>query len=980
MITIRAGVTAFLLALPAACLAQARPEQKPAPAPTETIAAKLPGFRTQAYGRWLAAKDNQSGVPLGGLGTGFIELRPDARIHDMVTRNNWTSPKPPASCALTLAFPGGGAKAVDLIRSAADGAAHLPASARYFGHFPIADLDYGRPSAQAPVRAWVRAFSSFIPRDSAASNEPAALFAVELKNEGQKRQPVTVALRWSNDLGVSGRSSGNVDGLLGWRRASLPPRGIWTVSCAHLVATTDAEMQKALRDARAAQMPDIAELERTCTSDERRLALGGTSFELDEWGAFNWEAVEHETALVGGAPSLGQVLYSLQWGGKPAGVEFVSGGANRGFGLKLVSPLRTDASRAHAFARMATDDGMLALTQVCSATDAGLVRWFVIENRSPQALPDCAFGYYANVDVGGTKGAEAGSAVWRDYGDGASGIEFAGPSAGPRHALLAWKPAATHTVVGNWPDTPVILRGTAWPTVAALRSRPESGEAFVSGKVQGVQMRAPTGKDTAAVAVDGSGWSATTTTSTDGGVSASVTATLAPGETKRAWLAFAWHSPTWRSSDGQTCMNRYGANSLNAASEATYALGRAASTERRIIAWQEPIYQSTVPPWLKDALVNGLYSFARNTIWLDDGRFFHSESFTGCPITETLVCRFNGSVTTVEMFPELEKATMRQFAKAQAASGQIAFAFGGPVGVATPMLDLQKPIVSSEYVLMCRRDALWTKDAAFAKDIYPSAKRAMQFAMTLDTDGDGLINDAPGSESGFPANQYYDIWPWFGTSAYTAGIGQAALRAAEEMARDQGDSEFEAWCHERFEKGLAAYEELLWNGRHYRLYNDFDHGRMSESCLVNQLCGQLHAWACKLGDLHPRENALSALREVAYRNVRGTQWGAIAGVLPDGTPDQAGTSQSREVVVGETWNWAASALIAAQQAKDETLRGSALTAAENAYKAILQSGTLWDQHFSYSATTGLPVWGRHYYSNLGIWILPFALGMRPVGP
>jgi non-lysosomal glucosylceramidase len=257
----------------------------------------------------------------------------------------------------------------------------------------------------------------------------------------------------------------------------------------------------------------------------------------------------------------------------------------------------------------------------------------------------------------------------------------------------------------------------------------------------------------------------------------------------------------------------------------------------------------------------------------------------------------------------------------------------------------------------------------------------MQYAMTLDTDGDGLIDDAPGSESGFPANQYYDIWPWFGTSAYTAGIGLAALRAAEEMARDQGDPAFAAWCHERYARGCASFEDKLWNGTYYRLYNDFDHGRMSETSLVNQLCGQLHAWACGVGDIHPPANVLSALRTVGLRNARATRWGAVAGVKPDLTPDESGTSQSREVVVGETWNYAATALYATRgQADDSEIRAQALRAAENAYQAILQSGTLWNQHFSYGAADGNPVWGSHYYSNLCIWALPFALDARPAAP
>lgn len=979
MNAIRTCLVAAALAQALVVRAQPHPQAVAGPAPTDTVGTKLRGFSSPVYGRWLTSSAARSGVPLGGLGTGFVEIRPDARIHDTVTRNNWTSPRPPASCSLSLAFPGSAAATVDLIASASDRTAKNPAqSMRYFGHYPMADIEYGRPVPGKPVTVSLRAFSPFIPRDGDASNLPVAIFAADLKNEGASRQRVALTLRWANDLGAADRAAGNVDGLLGWTRPLLPPRARWLVSCAHVLGASDAEVAGRIRAAVRTLPRDPAEVARLCTSDDRRLALGRTSFELDDWGGFNWEAVGHETATIGAAPSLGQILYALRWGEKTAGLAFVSGAPNRADGLKLVTPLHTDAGHRLAYAQVATDDGALLITQVCALTENGLLRWFVIENRTDRPIRGCAFAYYANADVGGTKAAEAGTARWRTYGGGACGIDFAGPQPGAHHVLAAWSPKPTHALVGVWPDTPARMRTFAWPAASALGAGPAAGEAFTRASVAGVQMRSYDGRDTEAVAAWTPGWRCSANPASGGSVS--LAGTLAPGERRRLWFAIAWHAPTWRSSDGVVCMNRYAAHYLDAAAVACRALADAPDIERRIIVWQERLYAADYPAWLKDALVNGLYSFARNSLYLDDGRFFHSESFTGCPITETLVCRFNGSFATVQLFPELEKATLREFARVQTPNGQIAFGFGSPVGVATPMLDLQKPIVSSEFVLMCRRDALWTADRQFAREIYPAAKKAMQFAMTMDTDGDGLIEDAPGSDNGFPANQYYDIWPWFGTSAYTAGIGLAALRAAEEMAREQNDAEFAAWCRALYDKGAASYEEKLWNGQYYRLYNDFDHGRMSETSLANQLCGQLYAWACDAGDLLPRAHILSALRTVGQRNVQATRWGAVAGVKPDLSPDESGTSQSREVVVGETWNYAATALRAVRREQAPDLSAYAWTAAENAYKAILQSGTLWNQHFSYGARDGNPVWGSHYYSNLCIWALPFALEDRRSAP
>src|SRR5262245_2437502 len=71
---------------------------------------RLPGYDTKVAGRWLPATESRSGVALGGLGTGFIELRPDGRIYDAVLQNNWLKPVSPAACGLDVLA--GGARAV----------------------------------------------------------------------------------------------------------------------------------------------------------------------------------------------------------------------------------------------------------------------------------------------------------------------------------------------------------------------------------------------------------------------------------------------------------------------------------------------------------------------------------------------------------------------------------------------------------------------------------------------------------------------------------------------------------------------------------------------------------------------------------------------------------------------------------------------------------------------------------------------------
>ncbi|MCX5770282.1 MAG: GH116 family glycosyl hydrolase [Candidatus Hydrogenedentes bacterium] len=445
--------------------------------------------------------------------------------------------------------------------------------------------------------------------------------------------------------------------------------------------------------------------------------------------------------------------------------------------------------------------------------------------------------------------------------------------------------------------------------------------------------------------------------------------TLAPGESSIVTLALSWNFPEWISSDGERLRHNYAAKYPDAGAVMAATLPHAKQLEGRVIAWQEKIYSSNVPGLLKDAVINSLYILPRNSWWIDDGRFFQSESFTGCPITETFVCRFNGSFPLALMWPELEKATMQAVAAAQAETGEIPFGFGSPAGSRSPYFHVQHPIVSSEFVLLCWRNYQLTRDASFL--MYDPVKKALRYAMTLDKDGDGLVNEDPGSEKGFPANQYYDIWPWWGTSAYTSSIWLAALRAGEETAKLQGDQPFAEELRGWFDRGRASFEEKLWTGdaraRYYRLYNDPAGKRKSDTLLANGLCGQWFAYAAGLGELLPKDRIDSHISAVLRFNATATEYGTVNGVTPDGKPDVTFPDHSAVLTIGETWNFCAMAAFAGRT--DE-----AVALFDKSYANILlNQRTPWNIPWSLDPKSGAIKWGINYYSNPCVWTLFQAL-------
>lgn len=448
-------------------------------------------------------------------------------------------------------------------------------------------------------------------------------------------------------------------------------------------------------------------------------------------------------------------------------------------------------------------------------------------------------------------------------------------------------------------------------------------------------------------------------------------------------FVLAWYYPDFRI--GFSYHHMYGRRFAGVEDVVRLVLRDAPNLLRRTLAWQEVLYTSSdLPVWLRDALVNSLYSLAKNSWWNysdrpddwwgDIGLFTHSESFTGCPITETMVCRFHGHFPTLFFFPELEKTTLRAFAHYQLKSGEIPFCFGRPAGLYDPRYTCQHPLNSSQFVQLVYRYFCRTGDEAFLREMLPIVKDAVTYLRSLDTDGDGLVNDHPHALPGeiWPANQFYDIWPWYGTSAYVAGTWLATLRCAEAMARHLNDDQFARDCRTWLANGLESFNAKLWNGRYYRVYADPENGRVSDVSLANQLMGEWCSRVVGLDGLFESSKVASALEAVARLNVRAGEAVMVNGVNPDGTPhrsraDGHENDHASGCFVGENLCSAMTMLYAGQ-------RELGLDIARRIYEAIaIRHRTPWDQYCIIAPSDGHPIWGSDYYSNLVIWALPMAL-------
>ena len=78
-------------------------------------------------------------------------------------------------------------------------------SLRYWGHYPIVDIDY---SSAAPVAVSLRAWSPFLPGDAQASAIPGAVFEVRLVNQSDDHQQGTLAFSFPGPV-ANERGSGD---------------------------------------------------------------------------------------------------------------------------------------------------------------------------------------------------------------------------------------------------------------------------------------------------------------------------------------------------------------------------------------------------------------------------------------------------------------------------------------------------------------------------------------------------------------------------------------------------------------------------------------------------------------------------------------------------------------------------------------------------------------------------------------------------
>ena len=480
---------------------------------------------------------------------------------------------------------------------------------------------------------------------------------------------------------------------------------------------------------------------------------------------------------------------------------------------------------------------------------------------------------------------------------------------------------------------------------------------------------------------------------------------LEPGASIEIPLVISWDLPVTAFATGSRALRRYtdfhGYSGTSAAAIAAEALREWRDWRSQIEAWQKPVLErSDLPEPLRMALFNELYDLASGgSLW--------TAAAAGDPVGqfgvlecldyawyESLDVRLYGSFALLQLWPELDKAVLRSFARAIPAADATLRPIGwyftqgkGRVEAARKLAgatphDLGAPNerpfeatnytayqdcnlwkdLASDYVLQVWRTfklAPNGPDLGFLSECWPAAIQALTYLKTFDVNNDGL------PDNGGAPDQTFDDWPLKGVSAYCGALWIAALEAglaiAQQLQLELGldtsgeQRQLGGWL----EQSRANFDLLLWNGEFYKI--DAESG--TPVVMADQLCGDFYARLLGLPAVVADErasSALKAIKESCFEGFQGGRLGVANGLRRDGTPlDPNGTHPL------EVWTGINFGLAAYYRLMGETSTAFAITGAvvEQVYSGGLQFRTP-------EAITGVNTFRAcHYLRAMAIWAL-----------
>ena len=372
---------------------------------------------------------------------------------------------------------------------------------------------------------------------------------------------------------------------------------------------------------------------------------------------------------------------------------------------------------------------------------------------------------------------------------------------------------------------------------------------------------------------------------------------LQPGESTTITILLSWSFPNFYVNYSQPANNfryelgksqlwlgnAYGARFRNALDAAHYFIDNQPDLESGSRAWADAVLGTSVPTWLAEFFAaQGALIRSPTLFRTEDGKLYGFEGTQGastaflpwrgysgsCPLNCTHVWNYEQALS--RHFPALER-TMRETTLdyVQAPEGYIPHrtllplfvrqlwdqSIGGPHN---PALDGMLGEVLKSW-----REIQQGAGTEWATTYWPHIRKLVEYVRTTwDPDGDGVLDgEQPNT---------YDI-EFYGTNLFIGSLWLAALRAAEEYARLQGEDGYANELRAQFERGRDNYDRLLWNGEYWIQTlgpDDPVEQQYLTGCLADQLQGQWWAHQLGLGHILQADHIRTNLQSILKYNMR----------------------------------------------------------------------------------------------------------------
>jgi hypothetical protein len=323
---------------------------------------------------------------------------------------------------------------------------------------------------------------------------------------------------------------------------------------------------------------------------------------------------------------------------------------------------------------------------------------------------------------------------------------------------------------------------------------------------------------------------------------------LAPGASIKTTFVLAWNMSNLRMSKlppGRHYATRFG----SASAVAGYVARNLDRLSGQTRLWHDTWYDSTLPYWFLDRTFLNTSILATSTAYrFGDRRFYGWEGVGCCEGTCGHVWQYAHAVA--RLFPDLERMTRENVDFGLALQPDGAIHFRGEFND-FPAIDAQ-----AGSILRALREHQMSADSTFLKRTWPNIKRAMEWLIRKDGDGDGLIQ----------GNQHNTLdTDWFGPVAWLSGLYLSALLAAANMAEEVGDEPFAVKCRQIFDRGQKNLTEQLFDGEYFINKPDpahLDAINSGTGCEIDQVFGQSWAFQIGLPRVFPERQTMSALKSL----------------------------------------------------------------------------------------------------------------------